>query len=213
MLGVANDVNAMYHLGLKPLAFELNEIDKLAKDEIDVEIETKTCYSYYARVIEGVEIKESPEFIKARLIAAGIRPINNVVDITNYVLMLFGQPLHAFDKDQLGSKIIVRRAHNGEETVTLDNIARKLTRHDIVITDNLGTEDQTRIVCLAGVMGGENTDVDDTTTDILIESAIFDAVSIRNTANKLNLRSEASIRYGKTYENIKNSRYDFKGSV
>ena len=195
MLGVANDVNAMYHLGLKPLLFELNEIDKLAKDEIDVEIETKTCYSYYARVIEGVEIKESPEFIKARLIAAGIRPINNVVDITNYVLMLFGQPLHAFDKDQLGSKIIVRRAHNGEETVTLDNIARKLTRHDIVITDNLGTEDQTRIVCLAGVMGGVNTEVTENTKNIVLESAVFRPLSVRRTSAKLGLRSESSMRF------------------
>ena len=195
MLGVANDVNAMYHLGLKPLECELHEIDRAAKDEIDVEIETKTCYSYYARVIEDVEIKESPEFIKARLIAAGIRPINNVVDITNYVLMLFGQPLHAFDKDELGSKIIVRRAHNGEETITLDNIARKLTRHDIVITDNKSDNENTRIVCLAGVMGGLNTEVTEKTKNIVLESAVFRPLSVRRTSSKLGLRSESSMRF------------------
>ena len=195
MLGVANDVNAMYNLGLKPLEYELHEIDKNASDEIDVEIQTKTCYSYYARVIEGVEIKESPEFIKARLIAAGIRPINNVVDITNYVLMLFGQPLHAFDKDELGSKIIVRRAHNGEETVTLDNITRKLTRHDIVITDNKSDGEDTRIVCLAGVMGGVNTEVTDKTKNIVLESAVFRPLSVRRTSSKLGLRSESSMRF------------------
>lgn len=195
MLGVANDVNAMYHLGLKPLDYELHEIDKAASEEIDVEIQTKTCYSYYARVIEDVEIKESPEFIKARLIAAGIRPINNVVDITNYVLMLFGQPLHAFDKDELGSKIIVRRAHNSEETVTLDNITRKLTRHDIVITDNKPSGDDTRIVCLAGVMGGVNTEVTENTKNIVLESAVFRPLSVRRTSSKLGLRSESSMRF------------------
>ena len=108
MLGVAKDVNAMYRLGLKELECEFTEIEKETKDEIDVEIQTEDCFSYYARCVENVVIKDSPAYIKARLIASGVRPINNVVDITNYVLMLFGQPLHAFDKDVLGSKIIIR---------------------------------------------------------------------------------------------------------
>ena len=195
MRGVAKDVNAMYNLGLKEEKVELHEISKETSSEIDVEIQTKTCYSYYARVVEGVEIKESPEFIKARLIASGVRPINNVVDITNYVLMLFGQPLHAFDKDQLGNKIVVRRAHNGEETITLDGIKRTLTRNDIVITDNKPEGDDTRIVCLAGVMGGSNTEVTNNTTNLVLESAVFRPLSVRRTSSKLGLRSESSVRF------------------
>lgn len=196
MLGVAKDVNAMYGLGVKPLEYELHEIDKEASSEIDVELQTSICYSYYARVVEDVKIKELPNFIKARLIASGIRPINNVVDITNYVLQLFGQPLHAFDKDELGSKIIVRRASQNEETVTLDGNKRILNRSDIVITDNLNKEgENSRIVCLAGVMGGENTEVTDKTTNLVLESAVFRPLSIRRTSSRLGLRSESSVRF------------------
>ncbi len=195
MLGVAKDVNAIYNLGLKEVNADFHEIETCSKDEIDVELQTSTCYSYYARVIKDVKIMESPTFIKARLIASGIRPINNVVDITNYVLMLFGQPLHAFDQDCLGNKIIVRRAHNGEKTVTLDGITRELNRSDIVITDNINGDDDTRIVCLAGVMGGENTEVTSATKNIVLESAVFRPLSVRRTSSKLGLRSESSIRF------------------
>ena len=133
----------------------------------------------------------SPDFIKKRLLSVGMRPINNVVDISNYVMLEFGQPLHFFDKDSLGDKIVVRDAAEGEELITLDGINRTLSKNDIVITDGKKT------VCLAGVMGGENTEVESKTKDILIEAAIFDSVSVRCTANRLNLKSEASIRYGK----------------
>jgi phenylalanyl-tRNA synthetase beta chain len=142
-------------------------------------------------MVTDVNIKESPEFIKKRLIAAGMRPINNVVDISNYVMLEYGQPLHFFDKEKLGNYILVRNAKENEKIITLDSKERILNSNDIVITD------REKSVCIAGVMGGENTEVDNTTTDILIEAAIFDSVSIRNTANKLDLRSEASIRYGK----------------
>ena len=142
-------------------------------------------------MVKGVEIKESPDFIKKRLIAAGMRPINNVVDISNYVMLEYGQPLHFFDKNKLGDNILVRQANEGETIVTLDGQTRELVPNDIVITDG------TKPVCIAGVMGGENTDVDETTKDILIESAIFDSVAIRYTSSRLDLRSEASIRYGK----------------
>ena len=142
-------------------------------------------------MVTGVEIKESPEFIKKRLIAAGMRPINNVVDISNYVMLEYGQPLHFFDKNKLGDNILVRDAKEGETIVTLDGQTRNLLKSDIVITDG------EKPVCIAGVMGGENTDVDETTKDILIESAIFDSVRIRYTSSRLDLRSEASIRYGK----------------
>ena len=144
-----------------------------------------------AREVRGVKIKESPDFIKKRLLAAGMRPINNVVDISNYVMLEFGQPLHFFDKDKLGDKIVVRDAKDGEKITTLDGKERELSKDDIVITDGK------KPVCIAGVMGGENTEVDENTKNILIESAIFNPVSIRYTSRKLELPSEASIRYGK----------------
>ena len=161
------------------------------KDNFSLKVETEKCPYYTAKMVKGVEIKESPEFIKKRLISAGMRPINNVVDISNYVMLEYGQPLHFFDKNKLGDKILVRQANEGETIVTLDGQTRELVPNDIVITDG------TKPVCIAGVMGGENTDVDDNTKDILIESAIFDSVAIRYTSSRLDLRSEASIRYGK----------------
>ena len=193
MLGVAKDVNAMYRLGLKELPCEFTEVEKETKDVIDVEINTEDCFSYYARCVEDVVIKDSPAYIKARLIASGIRPINNVVDITNYVLMLFGQPLHAFDKDMLGSKIIVRNACAGEVTTTLDDIERKLEENDIVITDN--TVEGGRVVCLGGVMGCSNTEVTLNTKNIILESAVFRPINIRKTSSRLGLRSESSVRF------------------
>lgn len=167
------------------------EIKEDVNDYVTIKVDTEKCPYYTAKMVKGVEIKESPEFIKKRLIAAGMRPINNVVDISNYVMLEYGQPLHFFDKAKLGNNILVRQANEGEQIVTLDGQTRNLLTSDIVITDG------TRPVCIAGVMGGENTDVDDTTKDILIESAIFDSVSIRYTSSRLDLRSEASIRYGK----------------
>ena len=164
-----------------------------SKDKIkfQLDVETKKCSYYVAREVRNVTIGESPEFIKKRLISAGMRPINNVVDISNYVMLEFGQPLHFFDKDKLGDKIVVRDAKEKEEIVTLDGKTRVLDSTDIVITDGK------KPVCIAGVMGGENTEVDENTRNILIEAAIFDPVSIRTTSRKLELPSEASIRYGK----------------
>ena len=167
------------------------EINDNVKDHFNLEVATPKCSYYLAKMVKDIEIKESPEFIKKRLISAGMRPINNVVDISNYVMLEFGQPLHFFDYDYLGSKVLVRDAVNNEEITTLDNKERILTSNDIVITD--GTTPK----CIAGVMGGVDTEVTENTKTILIESAIFDPVSIRNTAARLNLRSEASIRYGK----------------
>lgn len=167
------------------------EINDNVENHFNLEVATPKCSYYLAKMVKDVKIKESPEFIKKRLISAGMRPINNVVDISNYVMLEFGQPLHFFDYDLLGSKVLVRDAVNNEEITTLDNKERVLTNNDIVITD--GTTPK----CIAGVMGGVDTEVTENTKTILIESAIFDAVSIRNTAARLNLRSEASIRYGK----------------
>ena len=170
---------------------EHKEIKENINDFVSVEVKTEKCPYYLAKMVKNVVIKESPEFIKKRLISAGMRSINNVVDISNYVMLEFGQPLHFFDKDRLGEKIVVRSAKENESIRTLDEENHTLTANDIVITDG------EKPICIAGVMGGSDTEVEDTTKNILIESAIFDAVSIRNTATKLNLKSEASIRYGK----------------
>ena len=167
------------------------EIEDSINNHFNLKVETKKCPYYLAKMVTDVEIKESPDFIKKRLIAAGMRPINNVVDISNYVMLEYGQPMHFFDKDKLGNTIVVRDAKKDEKIVTLDEKERILKSSDIVITDG------EKPVCIAGIMGGLNTDVDSTTKTILIESAIFDATSIRYTAGHLNLRSEASIRYGK----------------
>ncbi len=170
--------------GTKPISDEVQNHFSLA-------VEADKCPYYLAKMVTDVKIGPSPEFIKRRLQAYGMRSINNVVDISNYVMLEYGQPLHFFDKDALGDKIVVRNACANENIRTLDGIDRVLTENDIVITDGR------KPVCIAGVMGGENTEVEENTKNILIESAIFDSVSIRNTSARLNLKSEASIRYGK----------------
>lgn len=185
--GVAFDLGATLNKHITVHKPEFKTIDK--KNPISVKVETDKCYKYNARYIENVTIKESPQWLRARLIASGIRPINNVVDITNYVLIEMGQPLHAFDADNLGNTIIVRQAHNNEKLVTLDNIERTLNEDDIVITNGNDA------ICVAGVMGGLSTEVLDTTKNIVLEGAYFDPLSIRKTSTKLGLKSESSIRY------------------
>lgn len=184
---VATVLNKRVHLPES----DYHEIDESIKDKFNLDVETKKCPYYIAKMVKNVKIGESPEFIKNRLKSAGMRSINNIVDISNYVMLEYGQPLHFFDYDKLGKHVLVRDAVDGEEIITLDGKNRKLTENDIVITDG------EKPVCIAGVMGGENTEVDESTTTVLIESAIFDAVSIRLTAQRLDLKSEASIRYGK----------------
>lgn len=184
---VATVLNKRVHLPES----DYHEVDESIKDKFSLDVETKKCPYYIAKMVKNVKIGESPEFIKNRLKSAGMRSINNVVDISNYVMLEYGQPLHFFDYDKLGKHVLVRDAVDGEEIITLDGKNRKLTENDIVITDG------EKPVCIAGVMGGENTEVDESTTTVLIESAIFDAVSIRLTAQRLDLKSEASIRYGK----------------
>ena len=170
---------------------QYSEVEDDIKDHFTLEVNTSKCPYYLAKMVKDIKVGPSPEFIRKRLVSAGMRSINNVVDISNYVMLEFGQPMHFFDYDKLGNKILVRDAKENEEVITLDGKNRVLTSNDIVITDT------NKPVCIAGVMGGENTEVDDNTKNILIESAIFDGISIRNTANRLNLKSEASIRYGK----------------
>ena len=190
-IGFAYEIAAILNRKVTLPDCSYHEESDSIKNHFSLDVETDKCPYYLAKMVTDVKLGESPEFIQRRLLAAGMRPINNVVDISNYVMLEFGQPLHFFDKDTLGDHILVRDAKDREEVVTLDGKRRILRSSDIVITDGL------KPVCIAGVMGGENTEVTDTTKNILIEAAIFDAVSIRYTAAHLDLRSEASIRYGK----------------
>lgn len=170
--------------------------DRNIEDELELDVITDNCTMYNAKKVVDVVIKESPDFIKERLINCGMRPINNVVDISNYIMLEYGQPLHFFDADKLGKSILVRMAEKGETIVTLDKQTRKLTPDDIVITDG------EKPVCIAGVMGGENSGIGENTKNVVIESAIFDPLKVRYTSIRLDLKSEASRRYehGLNYE-------------
>ncbi|SCR55213.1 phenylalanine--tRNA ligase subunit beta [Staphylococcus aureus] len=193
MIGTAYEVAALYNTKMTKPETTSNELDLSANDELTVTIENEDKVPYYsARVVHDVTIEPSPIWMQARLIKAGIRPINNVVDISNYVLLEYGQPLHMFDQDAIGSQqIVVRQANEGEKMTTLDDTERELLTSDIVITNG-----QTPIA-LAGVMGGDFSEVKEQTSNIVIEGAIFDPVSIRHTSRRLNLRSESSSRFEK----------------
>lgn len=190
MIGIAYDVSAMLSTSLhleRPLVVEDDD-----ENPVRVTSDTDGCTAYHARLVKNLTVKESPYWLKARLIAGGIRPINNLVDITNYVMLEYGQPLHAFDADRLNDKDIrVRQADEDEVFITLDGEERVLETSDIVVTDN------NRPVALAGVMGGKNTEVTEETTSIMLESAVFDPVAVRRTSKRLDLRSESSMRFEK----------------
>ncbi|HCZ8100574.1 TPA: phenylalanine--tRNA ligase subunit beta [Staphylococcus aureus] len=193
MIGTAYEVAALYNTKMTKPETTSNELELSANDELTVTIENEDKVPYYsARVVHDVTIEPSPIWMQARLIKAGIRPINNVVDISNYVLLEYSQPLHMFDQDAIGSQqIVVRQANEGEKMTTLDDTERELLTSDIVITNG-----QTPIA-LAGVMGGDFSEVKEHTSNIVIEGAIFDSVSIRHTSRRLNLRSESSSRFEK----------------
>ena len=206
IIGMAYELGAIYKKKVKNIELNYNSNDNDINNEFKVKVETKSCPLFLAKKAVNVTIKESPEFIKNRLIASGIRPINNVVDISNYVMLETGQPLHYYDADRLGDTLIVRDANDNEELTTLDNIKRTLSNDDIVIANNNGA------VGLAGVMGGLSTEVEEDTKNIIIESAIFDSIKVRKTSKKI-LRSEASNRFEKgldpkrTYMAIERSCY------
>ena len=190
ILGMAYEVGAIYGKKVKDIDLSYNSNNEDVNNQFKIDIKTEDCTLFLAKKAINVTIKESPSFIKERLIASGIRPINNVVDISNYVMLETGQPLHFYDADRLGKTLIVRNAYENEELTTLDETLRKLDKNDIVIAN------ENESVGLAGVMGGLSTEVEEDTKNIIIESAIFDKVKIRKTSKKI-LRSDASNRFEK----------------
>src|SRR6266566_3629627 len=189
--GVAREVAAIYGLALKPPTFELREGDKRASDVFSISIsDPDLCARYCGRYIAGGTIGPSPEWLEMRLESLGVRTVNNVADITNYVMLELGQPLHGFDADTLGGQqIIVRRAELDEAITTLDGIKRGLNPSTLVIAD------ANRAVAIAGVMGGVETEISSATRNVLLESANFDALSIRKTSRAIGLSTEASYRF------------------
>lgn len=190
ILGMAYEIGAIYDKKVKDIDLTHGENKEDISNDFKVEVNTENCSIFLAKRVENIKIAESPAFIKSRLIASGIRPINNVVDISNYVMLETGQPLHFYDADTLKGKIEVRMASNDEKLFTLDGKERTLSDEDIVISDG------ERAIGLAGVMGGLDTEITDNTKNVLIEAAIFDGVKIRKTSKQI-LRSEASSRFEK----------------
>ena len=189
MRGLTYELGALYNNKV-----DFKDVEKEENYEatsLQVDIESDSCRNYVGQVVKNVEVKDSPLWLQTRLMNSGIRPINNIVDITNYVLLEFGQPMHAFDKDLVGDKIVVRDAKEGEVLETLDGEERKLQATDLVITDG------TRAIALGGVMGGKNTEVSEKTKNIILESAYFNPTSVRRTSAAHGLRSDSSARFEK----------------
>jgi phenylalanyl-tRNA synthetase beta chain len=190
ILGVAREIAALTGKKLRRPEVKL-ETSSDVSSPVSVRIEDpRACPRFVARYIEGVKIGPSPQWMSRRLLACGVRPISNVVDITNYVLLELGHPLHAFDADQVANQaIVVRRARKGERFTTLDGVERNLEPDDLLITDG------SKPIGLAGIIGGEESEVSDSTTNVLLESAYFDPDTIAFTARRQNLRTEASSRF------------------
>lgn len=192
MRGVAYEVAAIYDKSVHFKDFPLLETQEQAGEQLSVAIETDKAPFYAARILENVTIAPSPQWLQNLLMNAGIRPINNVVDVTNYILLYFGQPMHAFDLDTFeGNQIVVREACTGEKLVTLDDEERELETSDLVIAV------ADKPVALAGVMGGAATEISSQSRRVVLEAAVFDGTSIRKTSGRLNLRSESSSRFEK----------------
>ncbi len=190
ILGMAYEIGAIYDKKVKDIDVTYKENSENINDTFKLNVATDNCSIFLSKKVKNVTIKESPVFIKNRLMASGIRPINNVVDISNYVMLETGQPLHFYDADSLKEMLEVRMAKANEKLTTLDGIERELSEDDIVISDG------TKAIGLAGVMGGLDTEIEETTKNIIIEAAIFDSVKVRYTSKKI-VRSEASSRFEK----------------
>ncbi len=188
VIGIARELSAIFD---KPLKFSPLECTRdLSTDKFKVEIiDSDVCKYYSIGVLKNIKIKPSPDWMQKRLITSGVRAINNVVDITNYVMLEYGTPFHAFDLDKLNGYLCVRRAKEGEKIVTLDGVERNLTTDSVLIAD------ETKGVCLAGVFGGENSEIDDNTKNIALEAAYFTPVSNRRSSRSVGYRSEACARF------------------
>ena len=188
VLGVAREISTLFN---RPLKFSpLQPTQDLSTDKFEVEIKDEDVCKYYSvGILKDIKIKPSPDWMQNRLISSGIRAINNVVDITNYVLLEYGTPLHAFDYDKLNGYLCVRRAEEGEKLVTLDEVERTLTKDSVLIS----TKEEG--VCLAGVFGGANSEIDDNTKNIALEAAYFTPATNRRSARSVGYRSEASARF------------------
>jgi len=193
IIGIAREIGAFSGNELHIPEIQIEESNVKTTDRISVQIkDQELCPRYAGRIIEGLEVKESPFWLRWKLYLLGIRPINNVVDVTNYVMMETGQPLHAFDLNHIrGSQIIVRRAYHGEKFSTLDGIQRELTEDNLVIADKEGA------IALAGIMGGENSEIKEQTKEVFLESAYFNPVNNRRTSRFFSLRTDASNRFEK----------------
>ena len=193
VIGLARETAATFKRPFKPHTPVVHDNNENISDTLSIEVKNPDkCLKYSAKMVKNVKIGPSPRWLVRRLHACGVRSINNIVDITNYVMLEYGQPMHAFDlRDLSGNKIIVRDAKDGEVIKTLDDTDRTLTANDLVIADG------ERAVAVAGVMGGFNSEVKPDTTTVVFESATFDAVTVRLTAQRIGLRTEASSRYEK----------------
>jgi len=187
--GIAREIQGIFGLNLKPIKTGLLKNVRLEKPPIKIE-DKKGCLRYVGRVIAGIKVQASPKWLVDKIESAGLRPVNNIVDITNFCLLELGQPLHAFDYDRLtGGEIIVRKARQGEEIVTIDGIKRRLDADVLVIADAEKT------VAIAGVMGGKDTEVTSSTKRVLLESAYFDPPRIRRASKGLGISTESSYRF------------------
>ncbi|MDP2659475.1 MAG: phenylalanine--tRNA ligase subunit beta, partial [Dehalococcoidia bacterium] len=193
VLGIAWEAAALSGTRVRPPQVSYSESGPSIGEQVKISIlDPDLCHRYSASLVSGVTVGPSPQWMQERLLAAGMRPISNIVDITNYVMLEYGQPLHAFDWRRLqAAKVLIRRARRGERLVTIDGVQRILEPEMLVIAD------ASNPIAVAGVMGGSDTEVSQNTTDVLLESANFLGPSIRRTSNKLNLRTEASIRFEK----------------
>ena len=188
-IGIAREVAAYYERKVKYPTSDIRTLTGPSGIVVDIN-DDKRCTRYSSRILKNVKVEESPEWLKRRLKAIGLRPINNIVDVTNYIMFEYNQPMHAFDNSKLeGSKITVRKAEKGEKITTLDGEERELNNSELVIAD------EAKAVAIAGIMGGKDTEVDENTTEILLEVAYFTPENIRQTSKKLGLSSDSSYRF------------------
>lgn len=192
--GIAREISAIFDLNLKDINDFVKDIDLSGKGKLDVKVEEKeACPRYMAVKVSNIEVKESPVWLKNRLLAISQKPINNIVDLTNYVMFEIGQPMHAFDAEKV-TKIVVRQASKNEKIETLDEKERILNEDDLLISDGKNP------LALAGIMGGKDSGISEETKNIILEAANFKASDIRKSSQKLSLRSESSIRFEKAID-------------